>query len=153
MNSTLAAETQALSRGTSELSWTVTAFNEFTTKGFSVKNWERHLQSQRLGTLVSQQSDEGLKKGLAVVDAKSLYDHLSKEGIGTASDKRTAIEMQIVRQTLAETNAGIRWVPRPMMVADCLTKKEGNTEPLFQLVREGVINLTAAKKSFSGAVK
>eukprot|EP00913_Durusdinium_trenchii_P000489 g447.t1 len=144
VNSTLAAETQALSRGMSELSWTVTVYNEFSRPDFNMKEWEKHLKDRSLQALVSQESTEELKRGIknvGIVDAKSLYDHLSKEGIGATSDKRTALEMQVIRQTLAETGSEVRWIPHPKMVVDCLTKREGNSSPLYELLQSGQLNL------------
>ena len=156
VNSTLAAETQALSRGMSELSWTVTVYNEFSRPDFNMKEWEKHLKDRSLQALVSQESTEELKRGIknvGIVDAKSLYDHLSKEGIGATSDKRTALEMQVIRQTLAETGSEVRWIPHPKMVVDCLTKREGNSSPLYELLQSGQLNLFLAKRNFLGAVE
>eukprot|EP00913_Durusdinium_trenchii_P000800 g747.t1 len=144
VNSTLAAETQALSRGLSELSWTVTVRNEFTNEAFDMRQWEVSLRKQRLSALVSESSERALAENLSIVDAKSLYDHLSRETIGTTNDKRTALEMQIIRQTLAETRTQIKWVPHPKMIVDSLTKRHGNAAPLLQLLREGVLRLTDA---------
>ena len=145
VNSTLAAETQSLSRGLSELSWTVTVFNELTTQNFNMKEWEGALQQRRLQAFASEKSEPELKS-ICVVDAKSLYDHLSKETIGTASDKRTALEMQVIRQTLAETSTSIRWLPHPRMVVDVLTKRSGNIDPLHDLLDSGVFSLADTKE-------
>ncbi len=145
VNSTLAAETQSLSRGLSELSWTVTVFNELTTKDFNMKEWERALHQRRLQAFASEKSEPELKS-ICVVDAKSLYDHLSRETVGTASDKRTALEMQVIRQTLAETSTSIRWLPHPRMVVDVLTKRGGNIEPLHQLLDSGVFSVADTKE-------
>eukprot|EP00913_Durusdinium_trenchii_P032934 g30831.t1 len=97
VNSTLAAETQALSRGL-----------EFTTEAFDMRRWEESLRQQRLSALVSESSERALAENISIVDAKSLYDHLSRETVGTTNDKRTALEMQIIRQTLAETRTQIK---------------------------------------------
>lgn len=145
VNSTLAAETQSLSRGLSELSWTVTVFNELTTEDFNMKDWEGALHQRRLQAFASEKTEPDLKS-ICVVDAKSLYDHLSKETIGTASDKRTALEMQVIRQTLAETSTSIKWLPHPKMVVDVLTKRNGNIEPLHHLLDSGVFSLADTKE-------
>eukprot|EP00435_Cladocopium_sp_Y103_P036241 s1203_g9.t1 len=47
-NSTLAAETQSLSRGLGELSWMVTVFNELVTPGFDLKRCEESLLERKL---------------------------------------------------------------------------------------------------------
>lgn len=59
--------------------------------------------------IASRSSSEGLKESLAIVDAKSLYDHLCKETIG-GQDKRTAIEIQIIREDPNSLSGKIRWV-------------------------------------------
>ena len=81
-------------------------------------------------------------KTLCVVDAKSLYDHLVKETIGATEDKRTAIEMQVIRQSMCETGASIRWVPHPKMVMDALTKRSGNQVPLKEMLGSGELTIT-----------
>ena len=70
-----------------------------------------------------------LKKGLCLVDAKSLYDHLVKSIVGTTDDRRTAIEMQVIRQSLVEMPAEIKWIKHEQMQVDCLTKRFGNRLP------------------------
>ena len=155
VNSTLAAETQSLSRGLAELAWTVTVFNEFTTEDFDMKQWEKRLRQHRLHALVSEEADQELRHNVSIVDAKSLYDHLSRETTGIASDKRTALEMQVIRQALAETKTQIKWVPHPSMIVDSLTKRHGNVAPLIQLLRSGVLEVRQVfdiKKKNLGAV-
>ena len=150
-NSTLAAETQSMSRGLGELSWTVTVYNELMKEGFNLKKWEEELQRRQLQAFASESSEPALIQGVCVVDAKSLFDHLSKETVGTTSDKRTALEMQVIRQTLAETGTKVRWVPHPRMIVDALTKKQGNVQPLINLLDSGILELTDSNKNL-GAV-
>ena len=140
VNSTLAAESMSLSRALGDLMWCVTLFNELVHVGFELKEWERSLQHRRLCVIPGKQ--EG-PQNLAVVDAKSLYDHLSKETCGQTSDRRTAIEMQIIRQTLSELRASIRWVDHNRMLVDALTKMGGNAEPLIQVLRTGQWRIVA----------
>lgn len=147
-NSTLAAETQSLSRGLGELSWTVTVFNELTTYGFDLKQWEGALQERRLRAFASEDSDRELVQGICVVDAKSLFDHLSKETTGITADKRTGLEMQVIRQTLAETGTKVKWVPHPQMVVDCLTKRQGNAQPLLDLLDSGILKVTEPNNNY-----
>jgi hypothetical protein len=152
VNSTLAAETQSFSRGLAELSWTVTVFNEFLRKDFDLKKWETEAQKRRLHAVMKDDTEAELQRGVGIVDAKSLFDHLSKETIGTTSDKRTALEIQVIRQALAETNTRIRWVPHPSMIVDMLTKRSGNPDPLMQLLHTGVMSLTGTNKKVLPAV-
>eukprot|EP00435_Cladocopium_sp_Y103_P026760 s1698_g6.t1 len=153
VNSTLAAETQAFSRGLSELSWAVTVFNEFLAKDFDLKQWEAKAKEKRLCAMMREDSDERLRDGIGIVDAKSLFDHLSKETVGTTSDKRTALEMQVIRQTLNETGTSIRWVPHPCMIVDALTKWNGNVTPLIDMLDSGILSLTGSNNKSLPAVK
>ena len=141
VNSTLAAESQSLSKGLGELSWSVTVYKDLTTEHFDLKEWQSALRDQRMMSLNRVDCDETLKQSLCVVDAKSLFDHLVKETVGCTDDKRTAIEMQVIRQSMQETNATIKWVPHPKMFMDCLTKRSGNRSPLLKLLDSGKFSL------------
>ena len=88
MNSTLAAESQSLSKGLSELAWTITVYKDMVTEGFDLREWQQSLRDQRVVTLTKDDMDETLKRSLCVVDAKSLFDHLVKETVGCTDDKR-----------------------------------------------------------------
>ena len=141
VNSTLAAESQNLSKGLSELAWSVTVYKDLTMESFDLKEWQQTVKNQRVVALAKSNADDTLKRGLCVVDAKSLFDHLVKETVGCTDDKRTAIEMQVIRQSMQETGAVIRWVPHPRMFMDCLTKRSGNRSPLIQLLDTGIFRL------------
>jgi len=147
VNSTLAAEAQSLSKGLSELAWTVTVFNEMVDPTFELKNWENEIKKRRLHVLTKSNAEERLKKGLCVVDAKSLFDHLVKETIGTTTDRRTAIEMQVIRQSLLETGTQVKWVPHPRMTMDCLTKRHGNRVPLIEFLDSGRLNFSTERST------
>ena len=56
-----------------------------------------------------------------VIDAKSVFDSLIKETAGSKQDRRTAIELAIVREVLQGMSSKIKWVPHPLMPADTMT--------------------------------
>ena len=114
VNSTLAAETQALSRGFGDLLWVMVLFEELKDENFQIRSWPERLSSSDVVAMVSASSSEELRGSLAVVDAKSLYDYLSKDTIG-GQDKRTAIEIQIIREDLVAVGGQIRWIDHPAM--------------------------------------
>ena len=147
VNSTLAAETQAMSRGLSELMWAVTVFQELVNPHFDMKEWQDHLKNQRMESHASTNSSKELRN-LAITDARSIFDHLTKETSGYAADKRTAIEMQVIQQHLRESGAHVKWVPNPAMIADVLTKRGGNAEPLNALLDSGTWSVVEVKKNF-----
>lgn len=79
---------------------------------------------------------------IAVVDAKSLFDVLANETNG-GSDRRTALDIQVLREELSELRGKIRWVEHLAMPADCLTKKQGRCDALLRLLETGELGLTA----------
>ena len=140
VNSTLAAETQSLSKGMGDLLWMMVLFEEMQDESFTLRTWPERLGMQQVMAMVSASSSTELRNSLAIVDAKSLYDYLSRDTIG-GQDKRTAIEVQIIREDLASLNGAVRWVDHPAMLADGLTKLKGSNEPLFQLLNTGMFRI------------
>ena len=58
-------------------------------------------------------------------------------------DRRTTIEIQIIREDLHSLNGQVRWVDHPAMVADPLTKVKGNTLPMYRLLESGRFSIKA----------
>ncbi|CAK9032521.1 unnamed protein product, partial [Durusdinium trenchii] len=77
VNSTLAAETQSLSRGLSFFGDHGDGAGAPGRELQNVKAWRERLGGEELLVMGSEASEGFLKESLAVVDAKSLYDHLS----------------------------------------------------------------------------
>ena len=58
-------------------------------------------------------------------------------------DRRTSIDIVIIRQSLARTRASIRWVPTDRMLADPLTKDAGDPSDLLRAcIKEGVYQIS-----------
>ena len=131
VNSTLAAETQGLSRGLRDLLWAMVTLQEFVDGRFVLHKWPERLSGSEAIALIGAKSDKTLKESLAIVDAKSLFDYLSKETLG-GQDKRTAIEVQIIREDLNAIAAEVRWVDHPAMLADGMTKLKGSNGGVVQ---------------------
>lgn len=142
VNPTLAAETQALAKGLQELAWSITVYNEMADPEFDLKGWEKNAKQRRLMAVARENVDETLRQGLCLVDAKSLFDHLVKSTVGSTDDRRTAIEMQLVRQSMQETGTCVQWISHKRMIIDCLTKRFGNKEPLYQFLKSGLLNFS-----------
>ena len=103
------------------------------------------MRERRAGAFASEHSEQKLRANICIVDKKYLYDHLSNESLGVTDDKRTAIEMQIIRQSMAETDTQIRWVPHPLMLVG--SKKGGNLLPLYSLLRSSQFKVLEDKKN------
>ena len=65
-------------------------------------------------------------EALSVIDAKSVYDSVIRNGFSLKQDRRTAIDLAMARETLQHVQATIRWCPHTTMLADSLTKAEVN---------------------------
>ena len=76
---------------------------------------------------------------MCVTDCKSLYDHLLAVGSPTTlQDKRSAVDVLIIRESLKKTGCVIRWAPTGLQLADGLTKDKGEAvECLRRSLRSG----------------
>ena len=60
-----------------------------------------------------------------VLDAKSLYDALGREHMNSITDKRTGIELMVIKERLAAMGAVRRWQSSERQYADGMTKMSG----------------------------
>ena len=62
---------------------------------------------------------------IGVTDCKSLYDNLtSMSSVSKTDDKRVAIDIAIVKQSMSRCGLLARWCPTELMLADGLTKDQ-----------------------------
>eukprot|EP00435_Cladocopium_sp_Y103_P055765 s362_g18.t1 len=124
VGSTLAAEAQSMVNATGTLEWMSLLLSEAIDGPFDVRNYEAVLS---------------LRKPVVVTDCKSLYDHLiSMSSPTSVEDRRTSIDIVILRQSMLRMQASVRWVPTNRMIADSLTKNAGDpTDLLRACMREG----------------
>ena len=76
---------------------------------------------------------------MAVVDAKSVFETPLEQCAGSKQDRRTAIDLSLLRQTFKNTGTLIRWIPHPRMLFGIMTKSDvsrGNAA-LTELLRTG----------------
>jgi hypothetical protein len=57
-----------------------------------------------------------------VVDAKDLFDTLTRAGSHSTTEYRLALETGILRELLSRHDCSIHWIGADQMMADCLTK-------------------------------
>ena len=101
----------------------------------SMLEWTSLILSEALdGPRLSQSLWTGLGNRLVllVTDCKSLYDHLIAQSSPTLEDRRTSIDIVILRDSISRMKAHIRWIPTDRMLADSLTKESPEA---FDLVR------------------
>ena len=97
-------------------------------------------RSRNRGLLIAARSSDAevrFPKVLSIGGAKSLYDHLRTETSGGANDRRTAIDIQIIRASMDAQCATERWVDHSGMYADAMKKKNGSVPLLQMLMRTG----------------
>eukprot|EP00435_Cladocopium_sp_Y103_P054627 s220_g17.t2 len=118
VSSTLAAESQAMSIASGTVEWLMLILGELLDGPFSVR-----------------QANDVLKRRapLLVTDCKSLYDHLASPSSPTAvEDRRTSIDITIIRESIRNCAMIVRWVPTNRMLADSLTKDAGDPVDLLR---------------------
>ena len=118
VGSTFAGETQVLMDALGHVEWLACHLAEACDPKFSLKNREEHLS--RFGVQ-------------AIIDCKSVYDHLQNYASpGTVSDKRVAIDLVIIRETLQRLGACVRWAPTWIQLADALTKENAEAMDILR---------------------
>ena len=100
-----------------EVEWIRGLFEELTNPNFSIVEWAA--RSRNCGLLIAARSSDAevrFPKVLSIGDAKSLYDNLRTETSGGANDRRTAIDIQIIRASMDAQGATVRWVVACMLM-------------------------------------
>ena len=107
---TLSAETQSMLYGIGQIHWHRGLLYELFYNPLSLSGWEQEVAPIPF---------------VAVTDSKSLYDTVTKCRNSSAhvDDRRTAIDLSILRRDLAVTKGQVRWVEGRNMLSDPLTKK------------------------------
>ena len=142
-SSTSAAETQIMSEAFAEVEWIRGLFEELSNPRFSIVEWAA--RSRNRGLMIAARSSEPVvrfPKVLSIGVAKSLFDHLRTETSVGANDRRTAIDIQILRASMDAQGAVVRWVDHSGTHADAMTKKNGNVPLPQMLMRTGRICIT-----------
>ena len=116
--STLAGETQSFATASGIAEWMSLMVAEAKKGCFDLRESEDHLQSVPL---------------LGITDCKSLYDALNTPtSPSKVDDKRVAIDLSIIRQSMSRTKLQVRWCPTELMVADSLTKDQADPADLMR---------------------
>ena len=128
VSSTLAGESQAMSVASGTVEWLSLMMSEAIDGPFQLRQ-ARAILSRR--------------RPLLATDCKSLYDHLVSPSSPTAiDDRRTSIDVVIIRESLKDLQGIIRWLPTDRMIADGLTKDKLDPADLLRsCVRSGVYQI------------
>ena len=106
VNSTLSGEAQAFSTASGTVEWIMLLIAEAIDGPFDLRTVNEVLTR---------------RKPILVVDCKSLYDHIvSMSAPSVLDDRRTAIDIAIIRQSVTRCGLIVRWAPTDRMLADAL---------------------------------
>lgn len=109
VGSTFAGESQVLSDGLGHAEWIACHLAEVKHGNFSLATHKTYLHEFKLQ---------------AIVDCKSIYDHLQNYASpASVGDKRVAIDLIIIKEALQRVGGVIRWSPTWLQLADALTKE------------------------------
>ena len=141
VGSTFAGESQVLTDGLGHAEWISCHLAEAKYSDFTLSKRDQFLSDFKLQ---------------AIVDCKSIYDHLQNYASpGSIGDKRVAIDLVIIRETLKRVGGLIRWVPTWLQLADAMTKESPEAMDLlraalvsnrYHLSQESVMLDAAAKQ-------
>ena len=81
---------------------------------------------------------------LSVTDSKGSYDHLHNETIGPSEDKRSAIDLTIIREDLRRPRMFLRWANGKAQAADALAKLHSDGDLLRAVCRQAFTVLVEA---------
>ena len=87
-----------MSEALADVEWMRGLYEESTNPEFNIVEWSSRMR--RRGLLCAARTKDPtpeLQELLTICDAKSLYDHLHSETSGCTADRRTAIEIHIIR--------------------------------------------------------
>ena len=116
VSSTLSAEAQSMSVASSMCEWTMLLLSE-ALDGFRCPHSFWHSTG---------------REAVLVTDCKSLYDHLQSPSTPALDDRRTSIDIIIIKDSIRRLGAQLRWIPTNRMLADAMTKESPEA---FDLLR------------------
>eukprot|EP00435_Cladocopium_sp_Y103_P030061 s1739_g7.t1 len=136
--STLAGEAQAYSTATAVCEWMSLMLAEAIDGKFDLRasnNWQD--TSAPTVVISGLKLRDQIRKVpiIGVTDCKSLYDNLtSMSSVSKTDDKRVAIDIAIVKQSMSRCGLVTRWCPTELMLADGLTKDQLDPADLLRSI-------------------
>ena len=121
VSSTLASEALAFTQALGELEWMQIMLRDIIYGDVSRSNWKDSI-TPFVSVLRKDCKLHQKLQQCSITDAKSLFDAINRKNPASRQDRRTAIELAIILETMETAKAVLRWTPHPRMVADGLTK-------------------------------
>ena len=117
-SSTLSAESQSMATATGTVEWMTLLMLEAIDGPFEPRSARELLQK---------------RPPILAIDCKSLFDHLISPSSPTSiEDRRTSIDVVIIRESLKLTGGHVRWLPTDRMLADAFTKDKSDPADLLR---------------------
>ena len=113
--------------------WTKAIVQHLLDPQFELQEYFNTVKRQADLVLHKGNGDQTLRQSLSIIDAKSVFDNVTKEG-AVAHDKYTALEVAIARERADGLGVQVRWVEHQSMIVDGLTKVSGNPGALYKLL-------------------
>ena len=132
-----------MSEALAEAEWVATWLGLAWDPEYDVKRRDEINREFKLNAIVSKE-DANLTT-VSITDAKSLYDNLVREQ-WAGTEKRAALEICVIRDSLEALNGRARWVPHEENPVDCMTKLHGNAARMLQLMRTASYKLVVEKE-------
>ena len=131
--SKLAAEAAHLAEGVEQADWLCVFMAEvLDEEPVSMRNWQDAVDR---------------RKRIWCVDARSVYDYLTKEGTGHTKDRRMAIEGALLKEALQREKAVLRWIDGTQNIADILTKIGVDKAYLIHVLSTGMWTLVQQREA------
>ena len=118
-------------------------------------DWVRALWSEVLLGLSLREwrEQENVPLLISVTDSEGNCDHLHNETVGPSEDRRSAIDLAIIREDLSRPQMFLRWVDGKAQVADALTKLHDDGDLWRAVCRQAFTVLVEAPRLWLPDVK
>ena len=121
VSSTLASEALACNQALAEMEWIQLVIRDIIYGDVHREDWKKSIVP--FVTVLKEECELKCRlQQCQVTDAKSLFDAVTKESSNSRQDRRTAVELAIILESLRNSGSVVRWSPHPRMIADVLTK-------------------------------
>lgn len=80
-------------------------------------------------------------EGVAIIDARSVYDYVTRDSGKLPGDKRLGIDLRLLQHYLQGSSYVLRWVAGAQQLADCLTKEADDLRYFHWVARRGKYQL------------
>ena len=87
---------------------------------------------------------------ISVNDSKGNQDHPHNETVGSSEDRRSAIDLAIIREDLSRPQMFLRWVDGKARVADALTELHGDGDLLRAVCRQAFMVFVEVPEIMAG---